>query len=68
MSYQIDLITVRAAAGYLQKEKESNGSYVFLSDVQQLCLTNGHKPVPKQGWSFRGDWKRSVQPYFAGGR
>jgi hypothetical protein len=59
-----NIITVRAAVQHLHNTGENSGKYVFLSDLQLLCNQDGKKPKAKQGWTFYGDWKRSVQPYY----
>jgi len=56
----LSLITVQAAYDALKKK---HGEFVNIQDVKALIHANEKKPKT-QGWTFTGDWKNSVQPYW----
>lgn len=56
----LNMIDMTSASDHLTRE---NGRKTQnLGDIQSLCLPP--RRVGGQGWSFRGDWKRSVAPRF----
>lgn len=60
----VDMITLSAAHKYALGEKPRNNRFVSFGTLQELCSGHSHKPKQKQGWSFVGDWKRSVAPFY----
>ena len=60
-----DLVTFKAAYGHLVSEGSVDCSgFVKLADLSTLLVKKPKNP-PK-GWSFTGNWTKSVQPYFNG--
>lgn len=53
---KVNMVTLSAAVSHL------GGKSVNLADVQ--ALVKGPDRVKRQGWSFRGNWKQSVAPFF----
>jgi hypothetical protein len=43
--------------------KKKHGEFINIQDVKALIHANEKKPKT-QGWTFTGDWKNSVQPYW----
>lgn len=51
-----NIVTLKAAVEFLGSKN------VNLADVQALVHGPRHKPV--QGWTFDGNWKKKVAPYY----
>ena len=67
-----DAITVKAAYSHIVTEgaihlkSSSTNGFVKLGDLQELLarkLTKKEK-AKVRGWSFTGDWQKSVAPYY----
>lgn len=60
----IGMVTLVAAHAHALQEaglKPTHG--VSLGALQDLCLPKINNK--KQGWSFKGDWNKSVKPFYA---
>lgn len=60
----IGMVTLIAAHQHLiasASPKAGNG--VKLADLQTLCIPVDRKK--RQMWSFKGDWNKSVRPFYA---
>lgn len=63
----LGMVTLIAAHQHLiasASPKAGNG--VKLAELQTLCIPVDPKREKKrQRWSFKGDWNKSVRPYYA---
>jgi hypothetical protein len=60
----VDYVTVNAAHKFAAQEQgKKPTAYIKLGEVQTLCVVEPCK-TKKQHWSFFGDWKKSVAPWY----
>lgn len=68
----MNFVTVKSAFDLIKKEEETltgkRVKYVKLGEVSGLMNANKKVKTPNQGWTFKGNWKESVKPYFEGHR
>lgn len=61
----VNIITMKSAHEHLlQTQGKKKTDSIKLGDLQTLCMRTKSDKKPKKHWSFTGDWKTSVAPYY----